>query len=129
MRTFALLMIVFLVPAAPLHAVPIADMDLQWFRDNPIEPHWGPDPFVPKVNITKGRGGQKEARVPFVLSAVLLGGETPAAILNGSVVHKGETVMGHRVVKITNRSIFLRGASGTTEVPLKPLFSLQDGKP
>jgi hypothetical protein len=110
-------------------SIPLSDLDLDWFRDNPLDMEWGPDPFVAKIPIAvegKTHGKKKE---PFNLTAVLLGGENQAAILNGAVVHVGDTVLGYRVTRITKRYIYLRSSSGTVQVPLRPLFSIDDQKP
>lgn len=110
-------------------AIPLSEIDIGWFRENPMEPVWGKDPFVPKVRIGQDKGAPIEVKDHFVLTAVLLGGEKPAAIINGSVVQVGDKVNNFRVVKITRKSIFLKGPSGTTEIPLKPLFSIEESKP
>jgi len=116
--------------ASTAFSLPLSEIDLDWFRERPLDAQWGPDPFVPKVSQPKvDTGADAPAKEPFVLTAVMMGGEKPAAILNGSVVVVGETVKGHKVVKITRKSIFLRGLKGTAEIPLKPLFNLRDQTP
>lgn len=110
-------------------SVPLSEIDIGWFREKPLEPVWGKDPFVPKVHVTGVKGAPVTSGESFVLTAVLLGGERPAAILNGWVVQVGDTVLGHNITRITKKSVFIRGPSGTSEIPLKPLFSVEGQKP
>jgi len=131
MKKLALLPIAFvivLVFSAQGLSIPLSELDLGWFGERPLGPRWGPDPFMSKIRTApeKGKSGSKE---PFALTAVLLGGANPAAVLNGSIVHIGDVIQNHRVLKITKRSIFLKGPSGTSEVELKPLFSMEDQSP
>ncbi len=131
MRTISLLATVcclmLIVVVGQVQAGAVSDLDLEWFRDRPTEVQWGPDPFLPKVRIDQGSGntsGQK-----YILTAVILGGEKPAAVIDGEVVHVGEKIGSNRVVKILKDSVVLKGSSGLVEVPLKPLFSLGSSLP
>ncbi len=115
--------------ASPGSSVPLSEMDLDWFRERPLETEWGPDPFMSKVPISAEGMGQEGPGASFLLTAVLMGGEEPSAVLNGSVVHVGDRINGHSVTRITKRSIFLKGPSGTAEILLKPLFSIEGKTP
>jgi len=115
--------------ASPGFSVPLSEMDLDWFREKPLDTEWGPDPFVSKVPISAGGKASADPETSFLLTAVLLGSEKPAAVLNGSVVHVGDRIQGHRVTRITKKSIFLKGPSGTAEILLKPLFSIEGKTP
>jgi hypothetical protein len=114
---------------SPGLSIPLSDLDLDWFRERPLEMEWGPDPFVAKIPIDVKEKAAGKKKKPFNLTAVLLGGEKPAAILNGAVVHVGDTILGYKVTGITKRFLFLRSSSGTTQVPLRPLFSIKDQIP
>ncbi|MEE8319428.1 MAG: hypothetical protein V3R44_01930 [bacterium] len=125
LNTICCLMLIAVV--GQVQAGAVSDLDLEWFRDRPTEVQWGPDPFLPKVRIDQGSGntsGQK-----YILTAVILGGEKPAAVIDGEVVHAGEKIGSNRVVKILKDSVVLKGPSGLVEVPLKPLFSLGSSLP
>ncbi len=131
MRTISLLATVcclmLIAVVGQVQAGAVSDLDLEWFRDRPTEVQWGPDPFLPKVRIDQGSGntsGQK-----YILTAVILGGKKPAAVIDGEVVHVGEKIGSNRVVKILKDSVVLKGPSGLVEVPLKPLFSLGSSLP
>lgn len=110
-------------------AVPLSEADIGWFRESPLHLVWGKDPFVPKVRMAQDNGSAAKLEDQFILTAVLLGRENPAAILNGSVVQVGDRIDDYKVARITRKSIFLKGPSGTTEIPLKPLFSVEGSKP
>lgn len=109
--------------------IPMSEIDIGWFRESPVEPLWGTDPFVPKVRVIQDQVVPPAGEKSFVLTAVLLGGENPTAILNGSVVKVGDNISDHKVTRITRKSIFLKGPTGTTEIPLKALFSFEGQKP
>ena len=131
MRQISLLAAIFclmlLAAAGQVCAGAVSDLDLEWFRDSPMEVQWGPDPFLPKVRIDQGSGNKPGQK--YILTAVILGGEKPAAVIDGEVVHAGEKIGSHRVVKILKDTVVLKGPSGLVEVPLKPLFSLGNSLP
>ncbi len=131
MRTISLLATVcclmLIAVVGQVQAGAVSDLDLEWFRDRPTEVQWGPDPFLPKVRIDQGSGNTTDQK--YILTAVILGGEKPAAVIDGEVVHAGEKIGSSRVVKILKDSVVLKGSSGLVEVPLKPLFSLGSSLP
>lgn len=114
------LILVVLFSSTSLYGAAVSDLDLDWFRDRPMEMQWGPDPFLPKVPL----GGQVSSDRKFVLSAVILGGGRPAAVMDGKVLHKGDMIGSYSVLRILNDTVILKGPSGLVEVSLKPLFSL-----
>ncbi len=131
MRTIFLLASIccLILIAAPgqVRAGAVSDFDLEWFRDRPMEVQWGPDPFLPKIRLDKGSGNSSGRK--YILTAVILGGEKPAAVIDGEIVHAGGKIGSHRVVKILKDSVVLKGPSGLVEVLLKPLFSLGNNLP
>ncbi len=114
------LIIAVMLSSATLYGAAVSDMDLDWFRDRPMEMQWGPDPFLPKVPM----GEQSSSDRKFDLSAVILGGERPAAVMDGKVVHKGDVIGSYHVLRILTDTVVLKGQAGLVAVPLKPLFSL-----
>ena len=59
--------------ASPGYSVPLSEMDLDWFREKPLETEWGPDPFVSKVPASVGGKAPAGLEESFLLTAVLLG--------------------------------------------------------
>ena len=57
----------------------------------------------------------------FVLQSVLTGeGRKPTAIINARVVEVGETIDGHRLVRLSGNSALLAGPNGSTTLALTP---------
>ena len=115
--------------ALSAHASSLSDLDVDWFRENPSPVSWGPDPFVPKVSMGIPGEPSGPAAGGNLLSAVILGGQKPAAVLNGVVVHQGDIVRGSKVLRIMKNSVLLKGSAGSVEIPLKPLFNVKNSLP
>lgn len=115
--------------AAVAHGVSLSDLDMEWFRENPSPLSWGPDPFIPKVSlgVTGKTLGLSDSGVS--LTAVIMGGAKPAAVVNGVVVHPGGRIKGSKVVRITKNSVYLKGPGGLLEIHLKPLFKIKSSLP
>ncbi len=114
---------------AVAHGASLSDLDVEWFRENPSPVSWGPDPFIPKVSLSVPgeSSGPSDRGISF--TAVIMGGGKPAAVLNGVVVHPGDSIRGSKVLRIMKNSVLLKGPAGSVEIPLKPLFNVKNSLP
>ncbi len=128
---FALVLAFLPLPgsAAAEAAFPLVDTDLEWFRSRPLEVRWGADPFVSKAPSAAQAAPGKPLPPAFLLSAVILGGEEPAAVVDGEVVHRGGEIRGYRVERIERDRVMLSGSTGRLTVPLLPLYRLHQTLP
>lgn len=111
------------------HGVSLSDLDMEWFRENPSPVSWGPDPFIPKVSLSVPGTPSGASDHGISITAIIMGGGKPAAVINGVVVHPGGSIEGSKVIRIMKNSVLLKGPGGSFEIPLKPLFNVKSSLP
>ena len=84
-------------------------------------PHWGRDPFAQPTK-------QEAMAGTLELTAILYSPSSPVAVVNGQVLHVGDTVAGREVVTIAPDHITLREGNGIRRLDV-PRFTVGQGKP
>ncbi len=74
---------------------------------------WGRDLFAPLIRGAKAP--------PLRLKAIFYNKKNPSAIIDGSIVYRGSTIKGFRVVEITESHVLLRGEAGLLKLEIAAL--------
>jgi len=98
----------------------LSEVNIQAFEQLQA-PHWGRDPFAQPTK-------QEAMAGTLELTAILYSPSSPVAVVNGQVLHVGDTVAGRQVVTIGPDHITLREGNGIRRLDV-PRFTAGQGKP
>ena len=82
-----------------------------------LQAPWGRNPFILKFKERNDQPAQESSLSGLGVSAIVIKDNIGTAIVNGEIVHEGETLRGCKVVKIDRQGVVLDKGGETVVIP------------
>ena len=104
---------ILLVPASPVLAQSLSDINLDWLERQEKYSHWGRDPFV----ATSMAPGEESGTVSGLnLTAIIYRRNSGVAIINNRILRKGDRINGKEISQILEDRVILRDGGGDRDL-------------
>jgi hypothetical protein len=109
-------------PTGPVQSAALSDQNLGWLERQGQSDHWGRDPFAAPRRPAPSESSRVDLpqfapdAIDLHLSAIIYGEGRGLAIINNSILRKGDRVGDKEIVDILRDRVVLRDAAGEQEL-------------